>query len=174
MTNTVQAIPTSPPPRPHVRRGNRWLLAVVLAAITLIGVGVGITVFRGNNASSSTGTAASQQLASAQLTSVQQSCQQWSASSMPTVGSGSPGTAWCANMTGWMGQHLRNGTMTGAMMWGNATSLQTTCQQWMTTGSGGAGAGTPSPAWCGDMANWMAQHVGNWGSWMMNGTMMGG
>ena len=62
-------------------------------------------------------------------------------------------------MTDWMGQQLRSQRMTGAMMWGSAATLQATCQQWMATGSGSTSGGTPSPAWCGQMANWMAQHV---------------
>jgi hypothetical protein len=76
-------------------------------------------------------------------------------------------------MTDWMGQQLRNGRMTGATMWGTATTLQTTCRQWMAAGSGSTSGGPASPAWCGQMADWMAQHVGNWGNWMMNGNMMG-
>ena len=167
----MQTIPTSTPPQPRVRRWSTWLLAVGLVAIVLVALGVGIVVFRGNN-SSSTGTAASQQLASAQLTSVQQSCQQWAGASTPTVGNGSPSSAWCTTMTDWMGQQLRNERMTGAMMWGSATTLQTTCQQWM-AGSGSTSGGTASSAWCGQMANWMAQRVSNWGNWMMNGNMMG-
>jgi hypothetical protein len=168
----MQTIPTSTPPQPRARRRSTWLLAVGLAAIMLVAVSVGIVVFRGNN-SSSTGTAASQQLASAQLASVQQSCQQWSGSSAPALGKGSPSSAWCTTMTDWMGQQLRSQRMTGAMMWGSATTLQATCQQWMATGSGSTSGGTASPAWCGQMANWMAQHVGDWGNWMMNGNMMG-
>jgi hypothetical protein len=166
----MQTIPTATPPQPIARRRSTWL-AMGLVATTLVALGVGIMVFRGNT-SSSTANAASQQLASAQLTSVQQSCQQWSGSSASALGQGSPSAAWCTTMTNWMGQQLRNGRMTGAMMWGSATTLQTTCQQWM-AGSGSTSGGTASPAWCGQMANWMAQHVGNWGNWMMNGNMMG-
>lgn len=148
------------------------MLAMGLVATTLVAVGVGILVFRGND-SSSTATAASQQLASAQLASVQQSCQQWSGRSAPSLGQSSPSAAWCTTMTGWMGQQLRNGRMTGATMWGSATTLQATCQQWMAAGSGSTSGGMAFPAWCGQMADWMAQHVGNWGNWMTNGNMMG-
>jgi hypothetical protein len=172
MTYTMQTIPTSTPPQRRASRRSTWLLAVGLAVIILVAVSVGIVVFRGNN-SSSTGTAASQPLASAQLTSVQEACQQWAGSSAPTVGNGSPSSAWCTAMTNWMGQQLRSQHMTGAMMWGSATTLQTTCQQWMAAGSGATGGGTASPAWCGQMANWMAQHVGDWGNWMTSGNMMG-
>jgi predicted anti-sigma-YlaC factor YlaD len=172
MTDTMQTIPTSTPPQPRASGRRSSLLAVGLASIIVVAVAVGIVFFRGNN-SSSTGTAASQLLASAQLTSVQQSCQQWAASSAPTLGNGSPNSGWCTAMTDWMGQHLRNGRMTGAMMWGSATTLQTTCQQWMATGSGSTSGGTASPAWCGQMANWMTQHVGDWGNWMTSGNMMG-
>ena len=168
----MQTIPTSTPPQSRASRRSTWLLAVGLAAIMLVAVSVGVVVFRGNN-SSSTGTAASQQLASAQLTSVQQSCQQWAGASTPTVGNGSPSSAWCTTMTDWMGQQLRNERMTGAMMWGSATTLQTTCQQWMAAGSGSTSGETASPAWCGQMATWMAQHVGDWGNWMTSGNMMG-
>jgi hypothetical protein len=137
----------------------------------VVAVTVGIVVFRGSN-STSTGTAVSQQLASAQLNSVQQSCEQWAASSTP-AGDGAPSSAWCTTMTDWMGQQLHNERSTGAMMWGSATTLQTTCQRWMAAGSGSTSGGTPSPAWCGQMANWMAQHVGDWGNWMTSANMMG-
>ncbi len=167
----MQTIPTATPPQPRARRRSTWL-AMGLVATTLVALAVGIVVFRGND-STSTANAASQQLASVQLTSVQQSCQQWSGSSAPTLGNGSPSTAWCTTMTNWMGQQLHNGRMTGAMMWGSATTLQNTCQQWM-AGSGSTSGGTASPAWCGQMVNWMAQHVSNWDNWMMNGNMMGG
>ncbi len=174
MTYTMQAAPTSTPPRLKARRQRTWLLALGLAAIALVALGVGLLVSRGTN-SPSTSTAATQQLASSQLTSVQQSCQQWSGSAAPTVGNSSANAAaWCTTMTGWMGQQLRNGHITGAMMWGSAATLQSTCQQWMATGSDSTGAGTASPTWCGGMAGWMAQHVGSWGNWMMNGNMMGG
>ncbi len=168
----MQTIPTATPPQPRARRRGTWLLAISVMATMLVALAIGIVVFRGND-SSSTGNAASQQLASAQLTSVQQSCQQWSGSSAPTLGQGSPSAAWCTTMTDWMGQQLRNQRMTGATMWGSATTLQATCQQWMAAGSGSTSGGTASPAWCGQMANWMAQHVSNWGNWMMNGNMMG-
>jgi hypothetical protein len=76
-------------------------------------------------------------------------------------------------MTDWMGQQVRNERMTGAMMWGSATTLQTTCQQWMAAGSGSTSGETASSARCGQMATWMAQHVGDWGNWMTSGNMMG-
>jgi hypothetical protein len=171
MTYTMQTIPTSNPPQPRARGRSTSLLAVGLAAIMLVAVGVGIVLFRSNNSSSTR--IAPSQLASAQLTSVQQSCEQWVGSSASTFGNGSPSSAWCTAMTDWMGHQLRNQHMTGAMMWGNATTLQTTCQQWTAAGAGASSGGTASPAWCGQMANWMAQHVGDWGNWMTSGNMMG-
>src|ERR1019366_2824885 len=116
MSYTVQTIPTATPPQPRASRRTTWLLAVGVAAVMAVAVTVGVVVFRGNN-STSTGTAASQQLASAQLISVQQSCEQWAASSTPPAGDGSPSSAWCTTMTDWMGQRLRNKRSTGAMMW---------------------------------------------------------
>jgi hypothetical protein len=171
MTNTMQTIPTSTPPQQRAWR-RRTLLAFGLTAVMLVAFGMGIVIFRGNDASS-TGTAASQQLASAQLASVTQSCQQWSGTSALAFGGGSSGTTRCTAMTDWMGQQLRNGSVTGAKMWGSAAALQATCEQWM-AGSGSASGGTAAPAWCGPMANWMSQHMGSWSSWMMNGNMMGG
>lgn len=171
MTDTVQRIPTSPPPQPKTRRWNRWVLAGSLVAILLVAVGVGVVIVRANNPSSA-GTAAGQQLGSAQLTSVQQSCLQWSQSPSPTLGNGSPNSAWCTEMTDWMGQQLRNGGMTGAMMWGSSTTLQATCETWM-AGAGSSSGEAGTSAWCEQMANWMAAHVGDWGAWMTNGSMMG-
>jgi hypothetical protein len=172
MTNTMQTTPSSTPPQARIRRRSAWLLAAGLTAIMLVALGIGIAVSRGNTASS-TGSVASQQLASVQLTSVQQSCQQWSGTSAAGVASRSPSTAWCTTMTDWMGRQLQSGRQTGAMMWGSAATLQTTCQQWM-AGSGPTSGGTASPAWCGQMATWMSEHMGSWSSWMMNGNMMGG
>ena len=169
----MQTIPTSTPPQRRAGRRTTWLLAAGLAAVTVVAVTVGIVVFRGNN-STSTVTAASQHLASAHLISVQQSCDQWAATSTPPAGDGSPRSAWCTNMTGWMDQRLRNEPSTGAMMWGSATRLQSTCQQWMAAGAGsGSTSGeTASPTWADPMANWMAQHVGDWSKWMTSGNMM--
>ena len=169
MTNTVQTEPVSTLHQTNLKRRRTWLVGTGLAVLMLVGLGVGIAVFRGN--ASTTGTDATQ-LASAQLTSVQQSCQQWTAGSPSSAGANSPGNAWCTGMTDWMGQHLRNGTMTGSMMWGSSNTLQATCQQWMGTASGAGGVG--SAAWCGQMADWMSQHMGSWDNWMTNGNMMGG
>jgi hypothetical protein len=77
-------------------------------------------------------------------------------------------------MADWMDKQLRNGKMTGPMMWGSAPTMGSTCRQWMDTESRASISTTPSPGWCNQMVSWMEQHVGDWGNWMMNGSMMGG
>ncbi len=148
-------------------------MGVGLTVIALIAVGVGVTVVRGNG-TSSTGNAATPRSASTQLADVQQSCQQWSTSAASHPGIGSPSGGSCAALGEWMGRQLASGHMDGVAMWGSAATLQSTCQQWMATGSGSTVAGTGAQSWCGEMAAWMAQHVGSWRTWMVNGTMMGG
>jgi hypothetical protein len=77
-------------------------------------------------------------------------------------------------MADWMGQKLQSGHMTGPMMWGSATTMDSVCRQWMNTESRASLSTTASPGWCDAMVSQMQQHIGNWGDWMMNGNMMGG
>jgi hypothetical protein len=127
---------------------------------------VGIVVFSGSG-SSSTSVLADQQLAS-----VQHVCEQWSGSSAPMLGTSSADVA-CTTMTDWMTQQLRNGRMTGPMMWGSATAMGDTCRLWMGTDSRSSVSGTASRGWCDEMVGWMRQHIANWDGWMMHGNMMG-
>jgi hypothetical protein len=143
------------------RRHALWLILILLAVAALIIVGV--IVF------SSDSSGVSEQ----QLASVQRVCGEWSGNSAPRLGTSSASTA-CSTMADWMDQQLRNGKMTGPMMWGTATTMGSTCRQWMDTGSRASISTTPSPGWCNQMVSWMEQHVGDWGNWMMNGDMMGG
>jgi hypothetical protein len=76
-------------------------------------------------------------------------------------------------MADWMGQQLQNGQMTGPMMWGSATTMDSVCRQWMGTDSRASISTTTSPGWCDDMVSWMERHIGNWDDWMMNGNMNG-
>jgi hypothetical protein len=108
--------------------------------------------------------------AAPQLTSTARACRQWTDSYAPSVGS-APTGAWCTAMTLWMGQQLHSGHMTGPMMWSDTTSMRNACRQWMSSGPP-AVSGVSSQA-CDDMVTWMAQHAGNWASWMMTGRMMG-
>jgi len=163
MTDTARGTPQTLR-RTKTRRRGIWLVAVGLAAAVLIIVG--IVAIRGNS-SPSTGAIANQQLASVQV-----ACQQWSGSLAPTLGNASASAA-CSTMAAWMSEQLRNGRMTGSMMWGTATAMAATCRQWMGTDSRPTVSGTASPAWCDEMVSWMEQHIGNWHDWMMNGDMMG-
>jgi hypothetical protein len=144
-----------------VRRHALWLILILLVVAALIIVGV--IVF------SSDSSGVSEQ----QLASVQRVCGEWTGNSAPRLGTSSASTA-CSAMADWMDQQLRNGQMTGPMMWGGATTMGSTCRQWMDTDSRASISSTPSPGWCNQMVSWMEQHIGNWGNWMMNGNMMGG
>jgi hypothetical protein len=144
-----------------VRRHALWLILILLAVATLIIVGV--IVF------SSDSSGVSEQ----ELASVQRVCGEWTGNSALSLGTSSASTA-CSAMADWMDQQLRNGKMTGPMMWGSATTMGSTCRQWMDTVSRASISTTPSPGWCNVMVSWMEQHIGNWSDWMMNGNMMGG
>jgi hypothetical protein len=138
-----------------------WIIPIGLAVVVLIIVGV---IFF---SSDSSGVTDQQQLAS-----VQQVCKEWSGNSAASLGTSSASAA-CLTMADWMGQRLQNGQMTGPMMWGSASSMNSVCRQWMDTGSRASISTTASPGWCDGMVSWMQQHVGNWDHWMMNGNMSG-
>jgi hypothetical protein len=146
-----------------VKRHAIWLIPICLVVVVLIIVGV--IVF----SSDSSGVADQQQ----QLASVQRVCKEWSGSSAAVLGTSSASAA-CSTMADWMDQQLRNGHMTGPMMWGSATTMDSVCRQWMDTASRASISTTASPGWCDDMVSWMEEHMGNWGDWMTSGTMMGG
>jgi hypothetical protein len=145
-----------------IRRHGPWviLIGLVVAALVI----VGFLIF----SSDSSGVTDQQRLAS-----VQRVCGEWTGNSAPRLGTSSASTA-CALMADWMDQQLRNGDMTGPMMWGSATTMGSTCRQWMRTQSGASITTPPSLGWCNNMVNWMEQHINNWDDWMMNGNMMGG
>jgi hypothetical protein len=150
---------------PRVRWRRTWVIAAGLAIAVL--VIVGIVVFSGGGSSSTSA------LADQQLASVQRVCEQWSGSSAPMLGTSSASLA-CTTMTHWMTQQLRDGRMTGPMMWGSATAMGGACRLWMDTDSRSSVSGRASPGWCNEMVDWMKQHIANWDDWMMHGNMMGG
>jgi hypothetical protein len=145
-----------------VKRHAMWLIPIGLAVVVLIIIGI---IFF---SSDSSGVTDQQQLAS-----VQRVCTEWAGRSASSLGSSSASAA-CSTMADWMGQQLQNRQMTGPMMWGSASSMDSVCRQWMNSGSRTSISTTASPGWCNDMVSWMQQHIGNWGDWMMNGNMMGG
>lgn len=160
MTQVLQQAPPTGPSGPATSRRTRIGLVVGLAvAVVAAATTIGIVLSRG-------GTPAEAQ----QLTSIQQACQQWSVTYTPSVGSG-PTASWCTGMTDWMRQELRSGHMTGPMMWSDPSTMRATCRQWMATRPSSASGIDPQV--CDQMVSWMAQHAGNWGTWMMSSRMMG-
>lgn len=161
------ALQDSPkPPTREPTRTNRRSLRLPIgvgAAILIVAIALAVLVFRDDSRSSNA-------LATQQLVSLQQACPQWSGSSAPSVAN-MPGPAACTAMTGWMGQQLQSGRMTGAMMWGSASTMRGTCRQWVA--SVPSAASDDAQGWCDAMVTWMGQRIGGWDNWMMNGRMMG-
>ncbi len=153
---------TEAPERSSPGRGRPtlWFIPIGLAILVLIIVGV---IFLSGGSSGVT----DQQ----QLASVQRACREWSGNSAASLGTSSASAA-CSTMADWMGQELQSGHMTGPMMWGSATTMDSVCRQWMGTDSRASVSTTSSPGWCDDMASWMEQHIGN--DSMMHSDMMGG
>jgi hypothetical protein len=147
---------------PPARHQAIWLIPIGVTVAALIIIAV--IVFTSDSA----GVTAEQQLAS-----VRQACVQWSGNSAPRLGIDSASAA-CTTMADWMNGQLRNGQMTGPMMWGTATTMGATCRQWMNTSARTTISATASSAWCDEMIGWMEQHISNWDGWMMTGNMMGG
>lgn len=143
----------------------RWLIigGIALAVLVIAGGAVAVIAAQDDDTPS---------YDTAQIGWMHQGCQQWTDSYQ---GTGDPNTAWCTSMTDWMNQRTgtdassQNGMMMGSMMWQDAASMATTCEQWMATNP----SGTDANAWCGQMTDWMNQHMGDWDTWMMNGPMMG-
>ncbi len=158
VTDTLKEKPDGTSP---VKRHAIWLIPIGLAVVVLVVVGV---IFF---SSDSSGVTDQQQLAS-----VQRVCKEWSGNSAASLGTSSASAA-CSTMADWMGQQLQNGQMTGPMMWGSATTMDSVCRQWMGTDSRASISTTASPGWCDDMVSWMERHIGNWDDWMMNGNLNG-
>lgn len=114
----------------------------------------------------------------AQVSSIRQGCQQWvSHDSEP----GTAGTSsWCADLTGWMTDHMTGTGMGPQMMFGGAQQMQTTCRRWMAESPpAGVEAGTATD-WCDSMTSWMSENMGTWSGrgdwddWMMHGSTVRG
>jgi len=143
----------------HVRRN----VVLMVAAVVVAGaVTLGIVLTQGSSQ------------ASAQLTSVDNACQQWLSVS-PGLGGDDQ---WCTDMANWMSQYMGRSGVGPQMMWGNAGQMLARCEQWMTS-EPPSGTTPSSQGWCSAMVGWMANHMRSWsgqdtwGGWMMNGPMMG-
>jgi hypothetical protein len=159
VTDTLNEVPDG---TSSVRHHAIWLILIGLAVAVLVIIGVIVFTSGGS------GVTAEQQLAS-----VRHVCVQWSGNSAPRLGTNSA-SATCSTMAAWMNEQLRNGKMTGPMMWGTAAAMGATCRDWLNTESRASISASASSAWCDEMVGWMEQHIGNWDGWMMNGNMMGG
>ncbi|MGE0308669.1 MAG: hypothetical protein AB7Q27_23285 [Acidimicrobiia bacterium] len=155
----IQELPVASP-----ARRPRWVLPVVVAAVALAGVGVG-TAFA--NRSDTPRPAAA---ISSELTDIGRACTTW----MNNDAHWGPTSAdWCRSMTGWMGEQMTTGSMTGSMMWTDVDRMLSTCRAWMDSEPS---TGVPAE-WCESMIGGMWPHMnGDWEGWdeRMNGPMMGG
>lgn len=149
-----------------------WLVAAAVVLALGAGVGVGAAV-TGSDDSSASDTPAGQQVAG-----WRQACQQWS-DSYDSDDAPGPGSGWCHDMTDWMYDQMRDGTMSPMMMWGNPQRMGDTCRQWMNTNPDSTSSADAS-IWCDQMVTWMTDHMGNWSDWndddwdgWMHGPMMG-
>lgn len=142
-----------------------WVLvaAVAVGVLAVAGI-VGAVVIANNDNASDYG--------APQIGWMREGCQQWAGS---YEGADGPDDAWCDSMAGWMdgrtgdGPMMGQGQMSGSMMWQNPTNMRTTCEQWMAGNPDGAPADADPSAWCGQMVDWMDQHMGGWDNWMMDG-----
>ena len=110
-----------------------------------------------------------------QLASVQTACQEWL-----STNAGQPGNGrWCTDMGDWMSEDMSHNGVGPEMMWGDASHLLTTCEQWMSASPPAGSTITPRD-WCSSMVNWMTSHTSSWtdkngwDGWMNHGPMMGG
>lgn len=148
------------------------LIAAVAGAGVLAAVTVGVLVARDDGNST---TLAVQP--AAQVSSIQQGCQQWLSQDSARSRVGTP--AWCTGLTDWMTDRMASTGVGPQMMFGGAAQMKATCRQWMTESPpAGADAGTGTD-WCDSMTSWMSEHMGTWSGredwddWMMHGPMMG-
>lgn len=165
------ATAVDPPPDADTaapRSSRRWLLifGVVVAVLAIGGVAAAVVIANNDDSPDD---------AAPQIGWMHQGCEQWADSYQ---GANGPNTAWCNSMAGWMDGRMGNtqmmgqGEMMGSMMWQDPASMRTTCEQWMTANPNAAPTGADTTAWCGQMVDWMNQHMGGWDNWMMNGPMM--
>jgi hypothetical protein len=149
-----------------IRRGlgrGRGLLALAGALVVGLAVALGLALDQGSN-----------QVPSAQLTSVESACQQWLGTDPGLGGNGK----WCSEMDNWMWEYMLSSGAGPQMMWGDADQMLVRCEQWMDSDPP-SGLITNPHAWCGAMVGWMTAHMrtwsgqDTWGDWMMNGPMMG-
>ena len=135
-----------------------FVVAIVVGVLVIAVIGVFVA-----NETSSIGTSTTRQVAA-----IRQACDQWGTNERTNAASE------CSAMAEWMGQQVAEGHVTARMMWGDAGAMAGSCVDWADASSVDSINGTTPAAWCDRMTSWMEGHVGNWGSWMMQGGMMGG
>lgn len=145
------------------RSSIRWvLIGAVVAVLAVAGIAAAVLALDDDDTPDYT---------AAQIGWVRNACQQW------TDAEGTSGSydEWCDSMAGWMngrmgdGSMMDRGQMMGPMMWQSPTNMRATCEQWMAETPDGVPEGADPSASCEQMTAWMAQHMGDWDSWMTNG-----
>lgn len=148
----------------------RWLLigGALVAVLVIAGAAWAVVASRDTDTPS---------YDTAQIGWMRQGCQQWADSYQ---GADGPNAEWCTSMTDWMNQRMgsnpsgQRGMMMGPMMWQDPASMRTTCEQWLATDPSGVPRANDTDAWCGQMVEWMDQHMGDWDDWTHQGPMMTG
>jgi len=137
------------------RRGPRVIWAVVAAGVVAGGITLGLALAQQGRSQTLPAAQA------AQLMSIRTGCQQWLSASRAE-----PGPGWCTEMANWMSQNMERAGIGPQMMWGNPSTLRSSCEQWMAA-SPTSGAATSGRGWCDSMTSWMSANVGSWtgGTW---------
>jgi hypothetical protein len=144
----------------------RWIGGIVAAVLVVAGGAWAIVANQDDDPTSDT----------ARIGRMHQGCQQWADSYQGPDG---PNDAWCTSMADWMADRTGpnasagSGMMMGPTMWQDPASMQAACEDWMSTNPSGVPVGADAPAWCGQMVDWMDQHMGGWDRWMRDGPMTG-
>jgi hypothetical protein len=113
----------------------------------------------------------------AQVTALQNGCDQWLAQSGLNLGSTQRATGWCEHLSEWMRQHMSATGLGPQLMWASADQLRATCRSWAATDDPVSPGTVSGVDWCNAMVAWMDQHTrswsgsDNWDSW--TGSMTG-
>lgn len=141
-------------------------MGVIVGVLAIAGIGVAVVIASNDD---------TPDYSAPQIGWMHQGCRQWADSYQ---GANGPDNAWCDSMASWMdgrmgtNSMMGEGQMMGSMMWQNPTNMRATCEQWMADNPNAAPPGADTAAWCGQMVDWMVQHMGGWDNWMMSGPMM--
>jgi hypothetical protein len=173
---TTNTQPTqSQPSAPHSRPWRNPLVGITAALVLALGAGWGAYSLAKSPNNNSTALSPA-----AQVTSLENGCNQWWAQSGGSPGSTQREPGWCQGMGDWMRAHMSTSGV-APLMWATSDELRATCHSWADSPAQISPGTGHSDEWCDSMASWMNQHVRDWSgsdswdSWMapMMRSMMG-